>query len=232
MKLSVLLLSALVCSFICDAALSDEVSSKKLDETTKKQITDMRLVFSDDFENGVDRWELTDKAAWSLTKHGDNQVFGLNRRKSDYEPKHRSPHNIALIKGVEVKDFVLIYKVKSTKDTGGHRDCCTFLCHQDATHFYYVHLGAKPDPRSGQIMIVNDAPRKAMTENTKEVPWDDAWHTVKLVRDSRKGTIQIYFDDMHRPHMEVVDRTFKKGRVGIGSFDDMNDFDDIRLYGR
>jgi hypothetical protein len=95
-----------------------------------------------------------------------------------------------------------------------------------------VHLGARPDPHSGQIMIVNDAPRKALTENKKPTPWDDGWHDVKVVRDTEKGTIEIYFDDMDAPHMQATDRTFGKGRVGIGSFDDMNDFDDVRLYGK
>jgi hypothetical protein len=191
----------------------------------------MPLVFSDDFQQGSRRWETTDDTAWTLSKDGENQVFGLNRRISNYQPKHRSPHNIALIKDIELSDFVLIYKVKSTNDTGGHRDCCTFFCHQDASHFYYVHLGAVPDPHSGQIMIVNDAPRVALTENMKKVAWDDKWHTVKVIRDSRSGTIEVYFDDMHTPHMSVIDKTFSKGRIGIGSFDDMNDFDDVKLYG-
>ena len=34
------------------------------------------------------------------------------------------------------------------------------------------------------------------------------------------------------PHMSVVDNTFGRGRIGIGSFDDMNDFDEIRIRGR
>ena len=191
----------------------------------------MPLVFSEDFEQGSSRWETTDDTNWKLTKDGDNQVFGISRRVSNYQPKFRSPHNIAMIKDIELSDFVLIYKVKSTNDTGGHRDCCTFFCYQDPTHFYYVHLGAVPDPHSGQIMIVNDAPRVALTKNQKKVPWDDNWHTVKLIRDSRQGTIEIYFDDMESPHMTVVDKTFTKGRIGIGSFDDMNDFDDVKLYG-
>jgi hypothetical protein len=32
--------------------------------------------------------------------------------------------------------------------------------------------------------------------------------------------------------MSVIDKTYGKGRIGIGSFDDMNDFDDIKLRGR
>ena len=126
----------------------------------------------------------------------------------------------------------MTFRVKSTKDTGGHRDCCVFFNHQNETNFYYVHLGANPDPHSGQIMIVKDAPRKAITVNKNKTPWDDEWHNVKLVRNSKKGTIKIYFDNMEKPHMSATDKTFGKGRIGIGSFDDMNDFDDIKIWGK
>lgn len=197
-----------------------------------KEMNGLPLVFSEDFEKGHERWETTDPEAWTLGEDGDNHVFGLNRRKSDYTPEHRSPHNIALIKDLQLENFVMIYRVRSTKDTGNHRDCCTFFCHQDPNNFYYVHMGAVPDPHSGQIMIVDDAPRLAMTKNEKKVAWDDEWHTIKLERNSKKGTIKVYFDDMDKPHMRIKNKTFGKGRIGIGSFDDMNDFDDIRIYGK
>ena len=192
----------------------------------------MPLVFSDDFEKGRGNWETTDDASWVLNEEGGNKTFGLNKRISDYKPAVRSPHNIALIKGVQVADFVLTFRVRSTKDTGNHRDCCAFFGHQDPQHFYYVHLGAKPDPASGQIMIVNAEPRRPLTENKAEVAWNDKWHTVKVVRDSTAGTIEVFFDDMKKPHLTATDKSFGKGRVGIGSFDDMNDFDDVRLFGR
>lgn len=194
---------------------------------------DLPLVFKDDFDAGHDRWDVTDRESWELRKIDDNTVFGLNKRKSNYQPKVRSPHNIALIKDLNLSDFVITFKVKSTLDTGNHRDCCVFFCHTDASHFYYCHLGARPDPHSGQIMIVNDAPRVALTKNENLTPWkSDTWHHVKLTRSSGDGLIRVYFDDMSTPHMEVVDKTFSKGRIGIGSFDDMNDFDEIRVYGR
>ena len=191
------------------------------------------VIFSEDFEKGHERWETTDAESWSHRKIDGNHVFGINRRSSKYRPKVRSPHHIALIKGVEVADFVLTFRVKSTKDTGGHRDCCVFFNWQDPQNFYYVHLGARPDPHSGQIMIVKNAPRKALTKNKNNTPWkNETWHNVKLVRDSKAGTITVYFDDMTKPHMQVTDKTFGKGRVGIGSFDDMNDFDNIKLRGK
>ncbi len=190
------------------------------------------LVFEDDFSQGADRWEPTDPAAWTLGKDGERAVWGLNKRTSNYQPKVRSPHNVALIKDLELGDTVITFQVKSTLDTGNHRDCCVFFNYRDPEHFYYVHLGAKPDPASGQIMIVDGAPRRPLTKNTKPVPWDDQWHSVKLVRNVASGRIAVYFDDLETPLMETTDTTFTSGRVGIGSFDDMNDFTAVRIHGR
>ena len=106
-----------------------------------------------------------------------------------------------------------------------------FFNYEDPEHFYYVHLGARPDPHSGQIMIVDGAPRRALTKNTTPVPWDDGWHTVKLERDVSTGRIAVYFDNLDDPLMETKDTTFTSGQVGIGSFDDMNDFTDIHIFG-
>jgi hypothetical protein len=204
---------------------------RRLAEKAIELITSM--IFEEDFEKGHDRWETTDAKSWTYRRVGGNHVFGINRRNSDYRPPVRSPLHIALIQGVKVADFVMTFRVRSTKDTGGHRDCCVFFNYQNPQQFYYVHLGARPDPHSGQIMIVNNAPRTALTRNTNEIPWkNDTWHRVKLVRDTASGTIEVFFDDMTKPRMSVVDKTFGSGRIGIGSFDDMNDFDDIGLRGR
>ena len=196
------------------------------------EMNGLPLLFSEDFEKGRDAWEVTDETSWTHRVVDGNAVFGINRRESDYKPPFRSAHHIALIRDVEVADFVLTFRVRSTKDTGNHRDCCIIFNHQDPAHFYYAHLGAKPDPASGQIMIVNAAPRTPLTENQKAVPWTDDWHQVKVVREVASGRIEVFFDDMDTPQLSAVDTTFGRGRIGIGSFDDMNDFDDIRLYAR
>ena len=139
---------------------------KLIAENPKNQAdanSSLPLVFSEDFEKGRDRWEATDEKSWTHREVSGNKVFGINRRQSNYKTKVRSPYHIALIKDLKLSDFVMTFRVKSTKDTGGHRDCCVFFNHQNETNFYYVHLGANPDPHSGQIMIVKDAQRKAIT---------------------------------------------------------------------
>lgn len=186
-----------------------------------------KVVFEEDFESGLERWEMLDPGTWQLAERDDNTTLEITARGSDYEPPTRSPGHVALIKDLQLGSFQLTFDVRSTKDTGNHRDCCVFFGYQDAEHFYYAHLGARPDPHSGQIMIVKEAPRKAITENEKRTPWDDDWHRVRVVRDLDAGTIRVYFDDMENPHMQAEDKTFGKGRLGIGSFDDLNEFDNI-----
>lgn len=186
-------------------------------------------VFEEDFEDVIARWEIVDPETWALEHGKSGTGLGITQRESAYEPAVRSPLHIALIKDLELKSFEMTFDVKSTLDTGAHRDCCIFFGYQDPTHFYYVHLGARPDPASGQIMVVDGAPRTPLTQNERQVGWDDDWHRVKLVRDLDEGTIAVYFDDMQTPHMTVQDKRFGKGRVGLGSFDDRNVFDNVRI---
>lgn len=185
-------------------------------------------VFADDFTEGLARWDVLDPATWRHDAGAGN--VEITARESAYNPPHRSPKHLALVKDLRVGEAAIEFRVRSTKDTGSHRDCCVFFGWQDAAHFYYVHLGAKPDPHSGQIMIVDGADRRALTENTRPVPWDNGWHTVRLERDAASGRIAVYFDNLTTPLMETTDTTFGAGRVGIGSFDDMNAFDDVRVW--
>jgi hypothetical protein len=219
-----LVASVLLASFLSNLAVGG--SSCHAEDVVRG----MKLVFSDDFENGRSSWVTTDDSSWDIVKSGDNHTLSINKRVSNYTPKHRSPHNIAWIKDVTLKTFAIKLKVRSTKDTGNHRDCCVFFSKQNADQFYYVHLGAKPDPASGQIMIVNNAPRSPLTKNETPVAWDDQWHDVMLIRNAESGLIEVFFDSMTVPIMQCKDTTFLHGEIGIGSFDDMNEFDDVRVY--
>ena len=213
-------------------AVDTSITSSNIQQPVISHADEMPVLFKDNFEDGASKWKIIDDQSWKLEDHGAGRSLSIIQRNSEYEPKVRSPRHIALIKNLEAANFVIKFKVKSTKDTGNHRDCCVFFGYQNPTNYYYVHLGAKPDPHSGQIMIVKDAPRLALTKNEKKTPWDNSWHNVKLVRDSKKGTIEIYFDDMETPHMSVKDTTFGKGRIGLGSFDDMNAFDEVEIRGK
>jgi len=192
---------------------------------------ELPLVFEENFEQGAERWQPTDDKAWEIFDGGSGKVFRQGRA-SKYQPPHRSPLNIALVKDVIVGDFTLDAKVLSTIRDYGHRDACLFFGYQDPAHFYYVHLGKQADDHANQIFLVNDAPRvKISTTSTDGTPWDDEWHHVRIVRNVADGKIEVYFDYLEKPVMTATDKHFTWGQVGVGSFDDTTDWDDIRLHG-
>src|SRR4029079_5647610 len=95
-----------------------------------------------------------------------------------------------------------------------------------------VHLGKQADEHANQIFIVNNEPRKKIsTKSSAGTPWDDKWHPVRVVRDTKSGAIDVFFDDMQKPVMQANDKTFTWGQLGIGSFDDTGLFDDVAVYG-
>lgn len=192
----------------------------------------MPVVFKTDFEDDrLDEWKPTDTAAWRIEDGNGGKVLALHKQ-SNYKPEVRSPVNINLIEDAVVEDFVLELKMHSTTRDYGHRDMCLFFGHQDPTHFYYVHIANQSDAHANSIFLVNGEPRvsiaKTRTEGTK---WDENWHTVRLVREVETGTIEVFFDDHIEPIMTAIDHNFEWGKVGIGSFDDTGQFDDICLRG-
>jgi hypothetical protein len=191
------------------------------------------LLLKEDFEQGAERWEPKDPKQWQIKKTETGQVYSQHEKRTTYQPPHRSPTNIALLKDIAVGEMELTAKVKSTHPDYPHRDVVLVFGYQGPARFYYVHLGKQADDHANQIFIVNDAPRtKISLTSTPGTDWTDDWHTVKIVRQPDDGTIEIYFDRMDKPVMTAKDKTFAWGRIGIGTFDDTSDWDDIVLRGR
>jgi hypothetical protein len=193
---------------------------------------DAPLVVRDDFEQGAARWQPMDPQSWKILSTPRGNVYSLFKQ-SDYKPPYRSPVNIALLDDVVVGDFVLDCRVQSTVKDYAHRSMVVVFGYQNPAHYYYVHFGKRTDDHANQIFIVDGAPRlKISTETTPGTPWDDAWHRVRIARTVADGKIAVYFDDLEKPVMTAVDKTFAWGQVGVGAFDDLGNVDDVVLRGR
>ena len=193
---------------------------------------DLPVVTTDNFNKGAANWEPKDPSAWKVVKQGENSFYSMFKD-SSYKPEVRSPVNFALLKEVTVSDFVLDVDMRSTQEVYGHQDLCLFFGYQDPSHFYYVHLGREADAHANSIFLVNGEPRVSIAQKrTDGTAWTKDWHHVRIKRDTSKGTIEVYFDDMKKPVMTTVDKHFLHGRIGIGSFDDTGDFDNLNLRGK
>ena len=200
---------------ICDAdEVGVEVGNGEAAQSkpSKDKPSPLPIIHKDDFERGIKAWQTTDDAFWKIIEceRDGKQTKALRvTGKSKYKPPVRSPHSIAWLKDKYVSDFVLTVRAENTNyKAGGHRDLCLFWGRQDASHFYYVHFGATADPHSCQIFIVDGKPRTKITvDEVKGTPWGEGreWHTLRVVRSVKDGTIQVFFDDMKKPHMTAKD---------------------------
>lgn len=184
-----------------------------------------------DSPEALKQFVFSDAKAWRHAKDGENgslELFG----KSDYNPKDRSPFNIALIADRSFSDFVMDVELQSTVKPYGHQDMCLFYGFEATNRFYYTHIAVAADPHAHNIFIVNDAPRTAIAkETTKGVTWgENQWHKVRIERNTAAGTIKVYFDDFTKPIMVAEDKTFASGCVGFGSFDDKGKVDNVKIW--
>jgi hypothetical protein len=193
---------------------------------------ELPLLVSEDFEKGADRWEFSDPKAWKVVETPKGRVLSLFEKTSPETP-HRSPSALALLKDLTVGDFILEADLQSSVKDHPRRELCLIFGYQDDGHFYYSHLGKTTDKKTNQLFIVNGAnPSMISTRTTPGTDWDEDWHHVKVVRKVTDGSIEIYFDDLKTPAQTATSKTFVWGRVGLGSFNNLGNFDNVVLRGR
>lgn len=194
--------------------------------------SDYQLIYHQDFTapQAILDFDMTDNSSWRVNKEkGSLELFG----KSNYEARVRSPFNIALLQHITLGDFILEVKLAQSGREYGHRDLCLFFNVQDPTNYYYTHIASIADDNANNIFLVNDAPRTNIaTKTTTGTDWGatNSWHTARIERNTKEGTIKVYFDNMDQPIMVATDTHFIKGHIGFGSFDDTGHFDNIKIW--
>jgi hypothetical protein len=175
----------------------------------------------------------SDPTAWRIGKDKKGEAALELFAKGTYEPKNRSPLNIALVKTKRFGDFRLDAELMSTTKPYPHQDMCVFFSFVSPEKFDYAHLALRQDEVAHRVIVVNEAPRAVIpTEGNKGVKWDqNVWHKVRLERKASDGSVRVFFDDMTTPVETANDKTFGTGHVGFGSFDDKGMVRNIKIYG-
>lgn len=186
-----------------------------------------RVWFMDDFESGkLDAWQFPYPEDWTIRQTGGNYYLHMLRSREPGVP--RRPLQFALLKGMKAGSFSFQTRVRRQG-----RSMIVVFDYVDTLHFYYAHLSVDrgtAQPVHNGIFIVNGGERAriAGTDALPALP-DRDWHLIRIERNASSGAIDVYSDVQAGPIFSVVDRTFTCGQVGIGSFDEMGDFDDVSL---
>lgn len=174
-------------------------------------------------------WKMPFPEDWEILRQGNLHYLHMKRNREPLVP--RRPMQFARLKGVKVGSFTLDVNVRRA---GG--SMIVVFNYVDTLHFYYVHLSENPGtqiPVHNGIFIVNGGPRYRIAglEATPALP-DRSWHNVRVVRNLRTGSIQVFVDKEKQPRFSAIDRTFTCGQVGLGSFDETGDFSRFRLQSK
>lgn len=194
-----------------------------------------QLLYTQDFKktDALQDFVFSDPNAWKISE-GDGKPALELVKQSAYKPAVRSPLNIALIKDKVFGDVIFEADCLQTGKEYGHRDMVFYYGFQAPTKFYYTHIATAADDHAHNCFIVNNAPRTRFArETTKGANWGlNVWHRVRIERKPSTGSVRVFFDDMEKPIMTGEEKTFDKGFIGFGSFDDTGKVANIKVWGK
>ena len=153
---------------------------------------------------------------------------------ASYAPPFRSPFSVAIIKAIKVKSFVMDAEMLQTSPDGdAHRDMVFIWNFMSPSKFYYSHISTAHDGVAHNILIVNDADRKAIsTTFSAGYDWGrNVWKKLRVVRDVESGAMSVF--DLDAPTQAILtanDKTFTDGYVGFGSFDNSGQVRNVKVW--
>lgn len=186
-------------------------------------------------EQDLSHFEFSEEGAWTLQQASGNTPERLtywlelsaDAPAQPYQPPHRSPRRMALLREPVARDFRLEFDALSTGRSYGHRDLCVFFAWTGPARFHYLHLAPVPDERSHNLFLVDHAARRSLAPVFEEgLAWpDDTW--VHLVIERRGSHVVVHADGIVVLSTDQV--VLGGGRVGVGSFDDSGRFANMSL---
>jgi hypothetical protein len=153
---------------------------------------------------------------------------------ASYAPPFRSPFSVAIVKSIQVTSFVMDAEMLQTSPDGdAHRDMVFIWNFASPSKFYYSHISTAHDGVAHNILIVNEADRKAIsTTFSAGYDWGrNVWKKLRVVRDVESGAMSVF--DLDAPTQAILtanDKTFTGGYVGFGSFDNSGQVRNVKVW--
>jgi hypothetical protein len=184
-------------------------------------------------DHGVEDWTAYGGGNWIISTEKDRgNVLHLQKSGPIPQTPLRRPANLLLLPAAPQGPFTLDLDVRTLQMKEKGADICLFYAVQDEVHYAYVHLSNDSDGKVHQVIMNVDGTAKTRTrihQEKKPPPsLTGEWQHVRLIRDN-DGNVQVYVDDMTTPVMTTQNSPAIPGRIGIGSFNDRAQFDNITL---
>ncbi len=196
---------------------------------------DLPLLGRWDFEGdaGASGWAPHPAASWRVSASENGAIYVLAAPGTP--GRFRAPTAWSLLDGFDLGAFDLSGRFRSTSDPANPlADVCVVFRFRDPEHFSYVHFSGRSDGAHNIIARVDGADRVKVNREpaggSEARLTDRAWHAFRVAFDPAAGEVRAFIDDLSRPVL-TAPAAAAHGCVGVGSFDDTGEFDDIVLRG-
>lgn len=141
----------------------------------------------------------------------------------------RSNEEIALYENATYEDFTFSCRVRTLEDSGNaFRDFFLVFGYQDKDNYYLAWMMGTVDPEDGpgivkkekgKLVRISGYPDRSTTIQ------HEGWYNLRLTKKGEKIVLEVD----GKVWFKSNDKTFGKGKIGIGSFNDAAMFDNIEV---
>ncbi len=196
-----------------------------------KEEVKYKTIYSQNFSKSksTDDFEFSDASKWLISKNGKSGKSLKCLGEGEYKNAHGGPSVVAVLKGIELDDFILEMEVVQKGTDYGLLDFCVFFGIQDVEHYCYAQIAGKADKKTHNIFMIDGAKPKRIGEKHNEgVIWGvNKWNHIKIERSKQDKIVKVYFNE--ELVLETADDPFMTGLVGFGSSSSALKVDNIKI---
>ncbi len=174
------------------------------------------------------RWDVVNPSDWKIESQDDSPVLELLTPRGPL-PGARRPIQFALAQTQDLN------RVKVELDMRPRAlSLIIVFAYRDEAHFDYAHLSTdtatKESHHNGIFHVFGgERVRISSVAGRAAFPQTNHWYHVVLDYDGETGTVNVSVDGVQIPALHAVDLSLSGGRVGLGSFDEVGDFKNVKI---
>lgn len=187
-----------------------------------------------DFEgNDLAKWKQIEKGQWQQIEVPERgSVLELTKSAKPPTKPVRRPANLLLAPTPELGAFTLEFDARTLVPKVKGADITVVFGYQDPHHFYYAHISNDSDNRVHHLIMKVEGGKEIRTQIDDQTDppavLNGEWQKIRVTR-SADGRTAVYVDDMSKPTLTTSDTKWLTGKIGLGSFNDPAQFDNVVL---
>lgn len=173
-------------------------------------------------------WTVRFASDWKVERDGDTETLRLTQAREPL-PGPRRPIQFAL---TDVPAYSRVTVEADVKPLA--RSLLIVFAYQDEAHFDYAHLstdtGIQQPVHNGVFHVYGgERVRISDVQGPAAFPATARWYHVELTHEAATGAVSVKVDGRPVPALKAVDASLRAGKIGVGSFDETAEFQNVKI---